>query len=326
MFIINNRRVSYYILTVSITLLSLQGLYSQQEIHSIKYKPLASNGKIIYLPIVPEHKVITADSISNDIEDDVAYNVYEDHWDNVRFNPYGNELLDFPLELHFKDENFAAPVNRKMVVTSRYGWRRGRPHRGIDIDLVVGDSVNTILDGKIRYIGYHGGHGKTVVVRHNNGLETVYAHLSKYLVEENQEVKKGQAIGIGGITGNSRGSHLHLEVKYRGKAIHPEYVFDFSPDTKVRAETVFITRKWAVARYHRSTRKSNIDLITSLEGLDKFKEDQKKVYTVKKGDTLYAIANRHGLPLSEICKMNAIRRNSVLKIGQQIILVNSEVQ
>ncbi|WP_235016378.1 M23 family metallopeptidase [Aquimarina sp. AU474] len=298
-------------------------MISQQNNVSVDYKTLIVKSKILYLPILPENKKSILDNIDplNIAEKEQVIDNFAVKWDTVRFNPFHGENIEFPLELAFDSKEFASPVDRKMVVTSRYGWRRGRPHQGIDIDLVVGDSVRTILDGKVRYVRYHGGHGKTVVVRHKNGLETVYAHLSEYLVKENQEVKKGEAIGKGGITGNSRGSHLHLEVRYHGKSINPEYLFEFSNDnTKVRSNKLFVTRKWITPRYHRSTRKSQIVICTTLDDIAKIKENQKKIYTVRKGDTLYGIANKYGLGVSEICKINAIRHNSVLKIGQQIIV------
>jgi len=146
-------------------------------------------------------------------------------------------------------------LTHKMVVTSRYGWRHGRPHQGIDIDLETGDYVKALLGGKVRYARRHGGHGKTIIIRHDNGLETVYAHLSEYWVKEDQRIEKGQIIGQGGISGNARGSHLHLEVRYQGKSIHPEYLFEFTDETKIRSNTIVVTKKWMAPRLHKSTKK-----------------------------------------------------------------------
>lgn len=289
----------------------------------MEYKQLVLDGKFSYLPVYPEDlgEMVSKDSLSVNEE---LTDHYEKFWDHKVFNPYRKKSTSLPFEITFNDSLFAPPVNKKMVVTSRYGWRRGRPHQGIDIDLWVGDEVNTILDGKVRYVGYHGGHGKTIVVRHKNGLESVYAHLSKYLVKVDQEVKKGDPIGIGGVTGNSRGSHLHLEIRYHGKSVNPEYFFEFANETpKIRSEKLYVTRKWVTPRYHRSTRKSNIVLCTTLDEALKLYVPKKQVYTIKKGDTLHRIANKYGLAVSEICKINSIRRNQVLKIGQEIVLVNS---
>ena len=174
------------------------------------------------------------------------------------------------------------------------------------------------MDGKVRYVGYYSGFGNTVIVRHYNGLETVYAHLSELLVKENDLVEKGDVIDKGGVSGNARGSHLHFEVRYQGKSINPEYIFEFNADTAIRSDEMIVTKKWAAPRYHRSTRQSTIVVHKTLEDISLIEEQQQKVYTVKKGDTLHRIANKYGLAISEICKANAIKHNSVLKIGQQI--------
>ncbi len=322
MFITIKRRVSYIIVFVSFLLISTQKIYSQPNDTAVEYyEKLFINGDTVFLPIYAK-KNRSKEDISNKLAD--ITKDFDSKWDNVRFNPYGGENITFPFQLTFDDKQFSSPIDRKMVVTSRYGWRRGRPHRGIDIDLWVGDTVRSILDGKVRYVGYHGGHGNTVVIRHYNGLETVYAHLSKFLVKENDEIKKGQAIAKGGITGNARGSHLHLEVKYHGKSINPEYLFEFTDRTEIRSDVVFVTRKWMTPRYHRSTRQSNIVVHKTINDIVLHEERQKKIYTVKKGDTLYRIANRHGLAIAEICKINAIRKNSVLKVGQQIIVTSAQ--
>lgn len=184
-------------------------------------------------------------------------------WDNRRFNPYNAEDVRFPIRLRFADSTFALPMTRKMVVTSRYGWRNGELHRGIDLDLVTGDEVFALLDGKVRYVKYHAGHGKTVVVRHANGLETVYAHLSKQLVRENDLVRKGEVIGKGGTTGNARGSHLHLEVRYQGRTLNPEYFFDFVKSDQIRARTLWVTKAYANPRNYSSVRTSSLPILTT---------------------------------------------------------------
>ena len=118
-----------------------------------------------------------------------------------RSNPFKDVKVEYPFKITFKDSTFASPVKRRKVVTSRYGWRWGKPHRGIDIDLITGDKVMAMFDGKVRYVKYVLGHGQTVVIRHDNGLETIYSHLSRQLVKPNQIVKKGEVIGKGGRTG-----------------------------------------------------------------------------------------------------------------------------
>jgi len=281
----------------------------------LEHKRILLNGKITFLPI---YKVYTEKRTRPETE--ISHSVYNSNWSNTVFNPYWRFKQEFPFEITFKDSTFSSPVEHKMVITSRYGWRRGRAHQGIDIDLRTGDNVKTLLDGKVRYARYHRGHGKVIVIRHDNGLETVYAHLSKYSVKENDIVKKGQIIGKGGVSGNARGSHLHLEVRYKGKSIHPEYFFDFDNETIIRSKDIVITKKWATPRLHKSAQKSKILIHKTMEDLETEDIKKDKIYIVKPGDTLYAIANKYDMNISEICKINAIRYNAVLAIGQEILL------
>ena len=244
-----------------------------------------------------------------------------ENWDTKVFNPYKKVKKQFPLQITFSDSTYASPIARKKVITSRYGWRNRRAHNGIDIDLVTGDRVMSMFDGVVRYVKYHSGHGKTVVVRHFNGLETVYAHLSKQLVKVNDTVKKGQVIGAGGTTGNARGSHLHLEVLYQGVPIHPEYVFDFSnEDNLVRSNEVWVTRRWTSAYRFSSKRKPKVKLLTTEEEAIASKADETKIYTVRRGDTLSRISNKYNVSVATLCKDNSIRKTSKLRIGQKLIV------
>jgi murein DD-endopeptidase MepM/ murein hydrolase activator NlpD len=243
------------------------------------------------------------------------------HWNTKVFNPYKNVTKKYPLQIKFDDSTYASPIPRKKVVTSRYGWRNRRAHNGIDIDLITGDRVMSMFDGVVRYVRYHAGHGKTVIVRHFNGIETVYAHLSKQLVKVNDTVRKGQVIGAGGTTGNARGSHLHLEVLYQGIPIHPEYVFDFSDEeNRVRNQEVWVTRRWTSAFRHSSKRQSNIKVATTEAEAIASKAEETKIYTVRRGDTLSRISNKYNVSIASLCKENSIRRNSTLRIGQKLIV------
>ena len=243
-----------------------------------------------------------------------------EYWDNTVYNPYKNVDVKFPLQLQFKDSTYHPPITIKKVVTSRYGWRRGRAHKGIDIDLVTGDSLYTMFGGIVRMSRYSRGHGKTVVVRHFNGLETVYAHLSKYGVKENDTIAKGQYIGKGGASGNARGSHLHLVVNYNGVSINPEYLFDFNNQNTIRATELWITKKWTRPVFHNSKRQSELDLLISEEEATASLIKQKSIYIVKSGDTLSRISKRNNVSIAALCRTNTIRHNAILKIGQLIVI------
>jgi murein DD-endopeptidase MepM/ murein hydrolase activator NlpD len=114
------------------------------------------------------------------------------------------------------------------VVTSNFGSRWGRQHKGLDIKVYIGDTIRAAFSGKVRIVRYEGGgYGNYVVIRHPNGLETIYGHLSKQLVKENENVRAGEPIGLGGNTGRSTGSHLHFETRLCGVALNPALLFDF---------------------------------------------------------------------------------------------------
>ena len=249
-----------------------------------------------------------------------AVDIKADHWDTNVYNPYRDTVVQFPLQLKFTDSTYSSPVSHNKVITSRYGWRGGRPHQGIDIDLVTGDSVVSVLDGIVRFAKYSSGHGKTVVVRHYNGLETTYAHLSHIEVKANDSLTKGQYLGKGGNTGNSRGSHLHLVASYKGEFIHPEYLFDFSSENTIRAQELWVTQKWTHPRFHNSRRISEVNVLTTEEDALASFIEQKRVYVVKKGDTLYGISRRNNLSLDAICNTNGIKQAAPLKIGQKLVL------
>ncbi|GGD09079.1 peptidoglycan DD-metalloendopeptidase family protein [Hyunsoonleella pacifica] len=272
--------------------------------------------KPIEIDIVVDSMTTTVDSINLEKPD-----VKGEYWISTVYNPYKYaEDLKFPLKLTFEDSTYAPPIKKKKIVTSRYGWRYGRPHKGIDIDLITGDSIYSMFGGIVRMARYTRGHGRTVVVRHYNGLETVYAHLSKYDVKENDTVAKGGYLGKGGVSGNARGSHLHLVVNYKGTSINPEYIFNFDSSNTIRAQEIWVTKKWTQPIAHNSKKQSKIKpLLTEEDALASLVK-QRSIYIVKPGDTLSRISKRNEVTIASLCKVNTIRRNSVLRIGQQLVI------
>lgn len=282
------------------------------SINAQKYKFLET----IDIPII-----IDSSNVEVDINTTKPKDIKGEYWNHTVYNPYKYaEDLIFPLKLTFEDSTYCSPIKKKKVITSRYGWRRGRPHKGIDIDLVTGDSLHAMFDGIVRMARYTSGHGRTVIVRHYNGLETVYAHLSDYGVKENDSVAKGAYLGKGGVSGNARGSHLHLVVNYKGVAINPEYIFAFDSENKIRAKDIWVTKKWTQPLAHNSRKQSKIKPLLSEEEAIASLIKQRSVYVVKAGDTLSRISKRNDVTIAAICKVNTIGRNSVLKIGQQLVI------
>lgn len=265
---------------------------------------------------------IIKDSLKKSTEDNSIslIDIKSSHWDTQKFNPYKDEIVKFPIQLKFKDSLYRTPILDSMIITSRFGWRNRRAHKGIDIDLITGDEVVSILDGVVRFARYNSGHGKTVIVRHYNGLETVYAHLSDYAVKVNDSVKRGQILGKGGATGNARGSHLHLIVNYKGIAINPEYLFNFSGTNKIRSNELWVTQRWTTPFLHSSKRRTKLELLKSEDDAIASLTKEKQIYIVKRGDTLSHISRKNNVSIRAICVANNIKSTTLLKVGQKLLL------
>ncbi len=241
-----------------------------------------------------------------------------DYWLSDRINPYKDVKIETPFRIAFDQLTFTHPVDDEIVITSRFGHRRRGPHAGLDMDLVTGDNVRSVLPGQVRFVGYSSGHGKTVVVRHAYEVETVYAHLSEYDVAVNDWVSEGQLLGKGGNTGRSRGSHLHLEVRYKGVAIHPEYVFNFDGSKTIRGSELWVSNAWKSPRSHSSYKQSEIEPLLTKEAAVIAQESEPKFHRIRRGQTLSYVSRKYHLSVSKICKLNSISRNSTLRIGQII--------
>lgn len=219
--------------------------------------------------------------------------------DHVRFKA---ELPDsFRVDLR----GFVMPTtNTKITDIFGYRPRRRRVHNGLDIKVQRGDTIRSAFDGKVRMASYQRrGYGHYIVIRHNNGIETVYAHLSKKLVIQDQNVKAGQPIGLGGNTGRSTGAHLHFETLLAGKNINPALMFDFE---KQDVTGDFYTyRKGVYQEVDRKTGK----IVESAEPL---------YHKVRKGESLSVIARKCGVSVNTLYRLNKLNSRSVLRIGQRI--------
>jgi|SRR5690554_484191 len=241
-------------------------------------------------------------------------------WDTSKVKIDYDTEVSYPIHVQFEDTIYASPISRQKVITSRYGWRKGRAHKGIDIDLITGDSLYAMFDGIVRFANYSSGHGRTVVVRHFNGLETVYAHLSRYGVKENDTVVAGSYLGKGGNSGNSRGSHLHLEMNYKGISVNPEYLLNFDENNEIRSKNIWITKTWTRPELHSSKRQSKLETFSTEEEAIANMNRAPLIYTVKKGDTLSRISSRNNTSITALCKSNHLKFNSTLRIGQKLII------
>src|SRR5690554_7279527 len=246
-----------------------------------------------------------------------ADDIYGGMWENRYVNMYGS-LKNAPDTFIVDLENFTIPVDGHM--TSNFG-RRGsrRYHYGIDLKAQTGDTVYAAFDGKIRVKQFERrGYGYYLVIRHVNGLETVYGHLSKFLVDENDFVLSGQPIGLAGNTGRSFGSHLHFETRFLGKPINPNFIIDF--ENKVTHRDEYLVTN---SSYKKTTSSSRVVMSSNYkepasESTNKFVSGEVNHHRIQSGDTLGAIARRYGTSVNELCRLNNITSRTVLRVGRTL--------
>lgn len=245
------------------------------------------------------------------------------NWDNEVIHAYRDidvSAMPDSVRINLVDEThtFCMPV--KGYVISGYGWRGKRPHRGIDIPLRTGDPVHCAFDGIVRIsegTSRTGGYGNLVVVRHANGLETYYAHLSQINVKENEIVSAGEVIGLGGSTGHSTGPHLHFETRYMGKAFDPERVVDVAGDS-LRCEELTIYKRFYDVNSRYSNKAQPVVANNSASAQPRPAAPSKVYYTVRKGDNLGKIAKKYHTSISKLCKLNHIKETTILQIGKKL--------
>jgi murein DD-endopeptidase MepM/ murein hydrolase activator NlpD len=120
-----------------------------------------------------------------------------------------------------QSDTYIWPVSN-IDVSSTFGYRSGRLHAGIDLRAPRGTPIKASSNGKVIFSGRKSGFGKIIIIAHANGFETVYAHNSRNLVNTGQSVRQGSVIAKMGRTGNATGSHVHFELRRRGKSIDPK--------------------------------------------------------------------------------------------------------
>ena len=253
-----------------------------------------------------------------------AAELYEDF-----SNKYAHKATKLPEHFRIDLRHFCMPTPSR-VVTSNFGYRAsfGRQHKGMDIKVYIGDSIRSAFSGRVRIVRYEGGgYGQYIVIRHNNGLETIYGHLSKQLVEENQEVRSGEVIGLGGNTGRSTGSHLHFETRLCGVALNPALMFDFRAQD-VTGDYYAFNKETYDNESTNATRlrgKQDSSTYASTNSSDDYATnkrttsgltDQISYHKVKKGETLERIAKKRGVTVEQICKLNHITKTMRLRPGQ----------
>lgn len=247
--------------------------------------------------------------------------VYDSNWDDNSTNPYGIEQKDLPDEwaiwLVDSLDQYHCPFQGSVYHRGKFGVRRGRRHQGVDLPLKTGDPIYATFTGKVRVSKYWGAFGNLVVIRHDNGLETFYAHLSKRNVEVGDWVNAGDVIGLGGSTGRSTGPHLHFETRHNGFAFDPQWLIDFEKGTL--RHRLFVLKKKYFNIY--SNYEQDFEDELKNEEDDKKEDAEREAmrwYTIKSGDTLGRIAINNGTTVNALCKLNGIKPTTTLKIGRKI--------
>lgn len=236
------KKTTKAIALVLLSAMTIIGVNAKTTAHQRAHQELLANQKkdklVDNYDFVDLSDIMVSAGIADPI---VESDIFTNCWNSRSVNPYKESQV--PDQAMISVTGFCMPVPGK--VTSNYGYRPrfGRMHKGIDLALKSNDTVRAAFDGKVRLTNYEAkGYGNYVVIRHANGLETVYGHLNKALVKDNQEVKAGDPIGLGGSTGRSTGPHLHFETRFMGYAINPAGIFDFQNQT-IHNDTYYFTKK-----------------------------------------------------------------------------------
>lgn len=241
-------------------------------------------------------------------------------------NKYAHRATQLPDSFNINLRKFCMPTTSK-VITSNFGRRWGRMHKGLDIKVYIGDTIRAAFDGKVRIVRYEArGYGNYVVIRHNNGLETIYGHMSKHLVNENVNVKAGDPIGLGGNTGRSTGSHLHFETRLCGVALNPALMFDFknqdvTGDSYMFRRSSYMNESDKANRLYGKTSDSynSADVNGNVNNTTKTSArsgGDVRYHKVSRGETISSIARKRGISVDKLCKINRISKNKKIRPGQ----------
>lgn len=244
-------------------------------------------------------------------------------WDNR----YAHRQTALPDSFRIDLRHFCMPTPSR-VITSNFGTRWGRQHKGLDIKVYIGDTIRAAFSGKVRIVRYEArGYGNYIVIRHGNGLETIYGHLSKQLVSENQEVRAGDVIGLGGNTGRSTGSHLHFETRLCGVALNPALLFDFRAqdvtgdyytfrNNSYQSESAEATRlRGKIGNGGYTPDQVSGGVASRREDAEAFNTVQVQYHKVQAGETLNSIARKRGVTVEQICRLSHISKSTKIKPG-----------
>jgi len=278
--------------------------------------------------IEPINETFQVDTLSNDSENlevdslsspcDVTF--YKNIWNSTQIKypantlPDKNDTIVIAL-LNPGDSPFVMPV--KGQILSKFGPRHRRMHTGTDIRLNSGDTVRCAFDGRVRLAKRFSGYGNLVLVRHNNGLETIYAHLKAIKVKVNDVVKAGDLIGLGGRTGRATCNHLHFETRLFGEPFDSNKYIDWNTFTLLTDKIYYKNKQF----------ENNLADLKEMPAKEKRlmassgKADGTSRHVIRRGDNLWVIAKRYNTTVKRLCALNKISTQKALKVGS-VLLIN----
>lgn len=255
--------------------------------------------------------------------------VFSENWDEVNTNPYRSPVDSLPAvwSVWLVDSLGSYHMPQTGKVTSKWGYRHGRRHQGIDISLPSGTPLYAVFDGKVRISkSIRGGYGNLVVIRHNNGLETFYGHMSRRDVKAGDIVHAGEVIGLSGNTGRSTGPHLHFETRYQGLTFDPQRIVNFETG-ELRQRMMVLKRRYfdGNSRYDQDFDEEFLLVEDDARALEekrlKDEEEARKAmvyHKVRSGENLGVIARKYHTTVNNICRLNGIKPTTILRIGRNL--------
>lgn len=257
------------------------------------------------------------------VEDDV----FKEFWNNSSPQAYkvAYDALPYRATLWLVDSTSEFCVPHQGKVFSAFGYRKGRNHTGVDIPYPMGTPVYAAFPGKVRFAARSGGYGNMVVIRHLNGLETFYGHMSRIDVTENQWVDAGDVIGLGGSTGRSTGPHLHFETRYKGYTFDPQWLIDFESGTLKHGVFVLHRKYLTPGSTCVPESEDEEEQIYLTEEQEREEEERiarelaaAKYHKIRSGDTLSGLAVQYHTTVKAICNLNGITTKTVLRPGRTL--------
>ncbi|MCQ2156469.1 MAG: peptidoglycan DD-metalloendopeptidase family protein [Bacteroidales bacterium] len=248
-------------------------------------------------------------------------------WDTEKVNPYQNPVDSLPeaWSVWMVDSLSSYHCPQTGRVTSQFGIH-GRRHQGVDISIPTGTPLYAVFDGKVRMSKYVGGYGNLIVIRHNNGLETFYGHMSRRDLDSGAVVHAGDVIGLSGNTGRSTGPHLHFEARYQGLAFDPQRIIDFSTGNLCQRIMVLKRRYFnASSRYDQDFDDEFLNEEDDKKALEeKRKKDEEAArkamvyHKVRNGENLGSIARKYHTTVNNICRLNGIKNANSIRAGRTL--------